>query len=102
MAENENKDIQPWIGKEGYDEARYYEDDNYQIGIEHSDENIKQTVLESFKRNPLLAMTEIKVEVRDGVVVLSGEVQGPMERKEASDSIQNLSGVKAVKNLLEF
>lgn len=98
---NEKEDTS-WLGKKGFDEARYYNSEKVEIGIEHSDETIKQKVLESFKRNPILLMTEIKVDVKDGLVILSGQVQGPLERKEASDSIQGLTGVKAVKNLLEF
>lgn len=96
------KEKTSWLGKEGFDEAKYYNSEKVEIGIEHSDETIKQKVLESFKRNPLLLMTEIKVDVKEGLVILSGQVQGPLERKEASDSIQGLTGVKAVKNLLEY
>lgn len=98
----EDKDLNSWLGKKGFDEAKYYNDEKHEASPEHPDERIKQTVLESFRRNAMLSMTEIKVEVVNGVVILSGEVQGPMERKEASSSIQNLSGVKAVKNLLDF
>lgn len=104
MSENEKavNENSSWLGKSGFDEAKYYNDEKSEIGPDHPDELIKEKVLESFKRNPLLLMTEIKVEVKDGLVILSGEVQGPLERQEASNSIQTLSGVKAVKNLLDF
>lgn len=91
-----------WLGKKGFDEAKYYNDEKYEIGLEHSDETIKEKVLETFKRNPFLAMTDIKAEVKDGVVVLSGDVQGPDEKREAFNSIQSITGVKAVKNLLTY
>lgn len=91
-----------WLGKKGFDEAKYYNDETFEIGLEHSDETIKEKVLEAYKRNSSLAMTDIKVEVKDGVVVLSGEVQGPEEKKEAFNAIQHLTGVKAVKNLLLY
>lgn len=98
----EEKENSTWLGKKGFDEAKYYNDEKFEIGLEHSDETIKEKVLESYRRNAFLTMTDIKVEVRDGIVILSGEVQGPVEKKEASDSVQNISGVKAVKNLLTY
>lgn len=91
-----------WLGKKGFDEARYYNDEKYEIGLEHSDDTIKEKVMEIYRRNAFLAMTDIKVEVKDGIVVLSGEVQGPIEKKEAFDSIHFITGVKAVKNLLTY
>ena len=98
----EENESNTWLGKEGFDEANYYYDEKYEIGLGHSDETIKAKILETFKRNSLLTMTEIKVEVKDGVVVLSGEIQGPEEKKEAFNSIQSITGVKAVKNLLAY
>lgn len=91
-----------WLGKKGFDEARYYNDEKYEIGLEYSDETIKEKVLETYRRNTSLALTDIKVEVKDGLVILSGEVQGPSEKKNASNSIHDITGVKAIKNLLTY
>lgn len=89
-----------WMGPKGFDEAKYYNDEKYEIGIKHSDERIKAQVLEAISRNPKLTRSEIQVEVSNGVVTLRGEARSNEEFKEASDSIHNLSGVKSVRNLL--
>jgi osmotically-inducible protein OsmY len=91
-----------WMGNRGFDEASYYNDEKFEVGIEHPDELIKKTVEEAYSRHYSLAVAEIEVEVRDGVVFLTGLVQGPREKKEATDLICNFSGVKAVRNDLRF
>ncbi len=98
---NEKEDSSnSWMGPKGFDEAKYYNDEKYEIGIKHSDERIKAQIEESFSRNPKLAHSEIQVEVKNGVVTLRGDTKSNEEFREASDSIHHLSGVKFVKNLL--
>ncbi len=99
---NEESSSNSWMGPKGFDEAKYYQDEKYEIGIQYSDERIKAQIQEALSRNPKLANSEINVEVKNGVVTLRGETQSNEELKEASDSIHNLSGVKFVKNLLSF
>lgn len=99
---NEESNSNSWMGPKGFDEAKYYKDEKYEIGIEHSDERIKAQVLEALSRNPKLTNSEIDVEVKNGVVTLRGDTQSNEEFKEASDSIHNLTGVKFVKNLLSI
>lgn len=91
-----------WLGNEGFDEAKYYKDEKYEIGLHHSDEKIKKTILEAFKRHYSLAVADIEVKVDDGIVTLSGKVQGYQERKEAGDLVCHFSGVRGVRNDLVF
>lgn len=91
-----------WMGPKGFDEARYYKDEKFEIGINKPDEQIRAKVLEAYSRHPSLSLTDIQVEVRDGLVILDGDVQGPEEKTEAHDLICGLTGVKAVKNNLHF
>lgn len=99
---NEDSNSNSWMGPKGFDEAKYYKDEKFEIGIKHSDERIKAQIEETFSRNPKLSASVIEVEVKDGDVTLRGHIQGNEEFKEASDSIHNLSGVKTVKNLLSI
>lgn len=99
---NEESNSNSWMGPKGFDEAKYYKDEKYEIGIQHSDDRVKAQVLEALSRNPKLENSDINVEVKNGVVTLRGHTQSNEELKEASDSISNLSGVKIVKNLLSF
>lgn len=100
--ENNNEDIpgKSWMGQKGFDEAKYYNDEKFEIGINHSDERIKAQVKESLARNNKIFSDEIEVDVKEGVVTLKGKVRVNDEVREASDSIQSLSGVKMVRNLL--
>lgn len=94
--------MEKWLGDKGFDEAKYYNDQKYEIGLEHSDEQIKKTIEEAYSRHYSLAVADIEVDVKEGVVFLSGTIQGHQEKKEASDLISHFSGVKAVKNDLRF
>lgn len=90
-----------WMGQKGFDEAQYYngETDHLESG-EENDSVIRAKVLEAFRRNPKLCAAEVEVTVHDGFVTLEGRIPGIQEKKEASDAIQTLSGVKVVRNLL--
>ena len=37
---NEESSSNSWMGPKGFDEAKYYKDEKYEIGIQHSDERI--------------------------------------------------------------
>lgn len=60
-------------------------------------ENIKQ-ILTAY--NPTAATTRYKVDVKDGVVTLSGEVQSQMEKDGAENVIKPLTGITKVVNSL--
>ncbi len=93
----EDSSSSSWMGPKGFDEAKYYNDEKYEIGIKHSDERIKAQIEEALSRNPKLAGPKIQVEVNDGEVTLRGDAMSNEDFKEASDSIHHLSGVKSVK-----
>jgi osmotically-inducible protein OsmY len=95
---NEIQKDAPWMGRKGFDEARYYNDEKYEIGLNHPDQLIKEKVEEAYSRHPSLSIADIDVQVKNGLVYLTGHVHGPEEKKEASDLICNLTGIKAVKN----
>ena len=60
-------------------------------------DNIKQ-ILTAY--NPTAANTRYKVNVKEGVVTLSGEVQSQMEKDGAENVIKPLTGIKKVVNSL--
>lgn len=98
-----NTDKEPkWMGRKGFDEANYYNDEKFEIGINQPDFLIREKVIEAYSRHPSLSVANIEVDVKDGLVILTGEVQGSGEKKEANDLICSFTGVKAVKNDLEY
>ncbi len=60
-------------------------------------DNIKQ-ILTAY--NPAAANTRYKVDVKEGVVTLTGEVQNQMEKDGAENVIKPLTGIKKVVNSL--
>lgn len=100
---DENNDkASKWMGTKGFDEAKYYNDEKYEIGINRPDEQIRAKIIETYSRHPSLAVAKIDVEVKEGLVSLSGQVQGQQEKHDAHDLICNFAGVKAVKNDLHY
>lgn len=77
------KDEGSWIGKKGFDEAQYYNDEKFEIGFSHSDEYIKQKILETVERLDE-SSTDLEVKV-----------------EELSRIIAGFSGVKKVQNDLQ-
>lgn len=83
-----NQDNNTWMGKEGFDEAYYYEDKKTDIGLTYSDETIMAKIKESFGRNLSgfnyeLTSDQGKVEIRshslsykDEAIKLANEVSG--------------------------
>lgn len=60
-------------------------------------ENVKQ-ILTAY--NPSAASTRYKIEVKDGVVTLSGDVQSPLEKEGVENVIKPLTGIKKIVNNL--
>lgn len=69
-------------------------------GYRRSDERIKEDVCEVLERHPLIDASEMEISVTDGVVVLRGAVENRAQKRLAEFSIENLSGVKDVRNEL--
>lgn len=65
-----------------------------------SDERICEDVSEILARHPAIDASEIEVNVKDGVVVLSGSVDHRRSKRLVEDVIDHVSGLKDVKNEL--
>ncbi len=57
---------------------------------------LQKDVQDAIKWEPLLKAAEIGVAVQDGIVTLTGTVDGYFKKKEAEDAAKNVAGVKAV------
>lgn len=94
MDNDSSKNIdQQWPGTKGFDEARYYKDEIHSLGIEHSDEKLKNTVIEALKRDQDSHSGSVFVEVNNGHVTLSGE---NLDLVRLRSLIRGLSGVKDI------
>nr|WP_198999474.1 BON domain-containing protein [Flavobacterium sp. ASV13] len=67
-----------------------------------SNEELQKDVQNAIKWEPLLHAAEIGVTVKDGVVTLTGIVDGYFKKKEAENAAKNVSGVKAVVEEIEI
>lgn len=65
-----------------------------------SDERIHEDVSEALTHAHQIDASEIEVEVKEGIVTLSGSVSDKKTKRAAEECIENLSGVKDVKNNL--
>ena len=64
----------------------------------HSDEAIAHRIARMFEWSSSLPQGDIKAEVRNGVVTLSGEVSWQYQRRDAEQLVAAMSGVVAVTN----
>ena len=69
-------------------------------GWARSDERIKETVCEALERDHHIDASEIEVEVKEGIITLKGNVEDRRTKRMAEDCVENLSGVKDVRNEL--
>ncbi|WP_291143493.1 BON domain-containing protein [Flavobacterium sp. UBA7680] len=67
-----------------------------------TNEELQKDVQNAIKWEPLLHAAEIGVIVKDGVVTLSGIVDGYYKKKEAETAAKNVAGVKAVVEDIEI
>ena len=67
---------------------------NYQ----RSDDRIREEVCERLTEDDYVDASGIEVNVRDGVVMLSGSVDDRMTKRRAEDVTETVSGVKDVQN----
>lgn len=75
-----------------------------QVGVSprfaKSDTEIAEAVLNALKWHTAVQENSIKIKVEDAIVKLEGEVEWEYQRNNAKLAIENLSGVKAVINLI--
>jgi translation elongation factor EF-1beta len=71
-------------------------------GWKRSDERIKEEVSEALYRDYQIDASEIEVDVKDGVVTLSGTVDSRDTKRSAEECIENLTGVSDVHNRIRI
>jgi hypothetical protein len=71
-------------------------------GYRITDDRIREDVCEMLARDPHIDATEIEVNVKDGCVYLSGEVDSRQTKRLAEMAIEDLVGVTDVINQLHF
>lgn len=69
-------------------------------GYRRSDERIKEDVCEALARSYDVDATHIVVDVKEGCVYLTGEVDTRQTKKLAEDAVEGISGVVDVQNQL--
>ena len=74
--------------------------DNRSTGQVIDDTAIHTKVKAALVNDPLVSGTAINVDVERGVVVLSGAVNGDVEKTKAEDIARGVNGVRSVENNL--
>lgn len=69
-------------------------------GYRRSDERIHEEVCESLERDPYVDASEIEVKVKDGIVTFSGTVENRRAKRHAEDAVEDISGIKDIRNEL--
>jgi osmotically-inducible protein OsmY len=67
-----------------------------------TDSQLQQDVLAELKWEPQLNAAEIGVSVKDGVITLTGTVDGYGKKAEAEEAVKRVAGVKAVVEKIEI
>lgn len=66
-----------------------------------TDAQLQQDVMAELKWEPLLRASEIGVSAHEGVITLTGTVDGYAKKAEAEDAVKRVGGVKAVVEKIE-
>ena len=78
--------------------------EDIQIGVSpaynKSDTEIAEAVLNALKWHSAVQEEKIKIKVENGVVTLDGEVEWDFQRTNAKRAVENLTGVRAVYNMI--
>lgn len=94
-----DQNFQRYSGTGGYGQVTDYRGRGPK-GWKRSDERIKEDVSDLLERHPYIDASEIEVNVKDGVVILSGSVEDRRTKRMTEDAVENLPGVKDVRNEL--
>jgi len=89
--------MHPWVYP---DNRYYYEWSGTAWPGEPTDGGIKATVVDRLRVNPLTRDDDLKVDVKQGVVVLGGEVSSWVGKRAAGDDAWDTPGVVDVSNQL--
>lgn len=68
--------------------------------FKRTDAEIAKAVLDALLWHSFVTEDKIKIKVEDGIVTLEGEVEWEYQRNSAQIAIQDLTGVKSVRNLI--
>ncbi len=71
-------------------------------GYKRSDERIREEVNEALYRDYHVDASEIEVDVKEGIVTLSGSVDSRQSKRSAEECIENLAGVIDVHNRIRI
>jgi osmotically-inducible protein OsmY len=89
--------LNPWV----YPDQRYYYDWlDVPWPNQPSDGEIKSMIVDRLHRNPQTKDSQIKVDVKQGVVILGGEVPSWVAKRSAGDDAWDTPGVVDVSNQL--
>jgi hypothetical protein len=69
-------------------------------GYQRSDERIREEVADRLEQHGWIDASELEVDARDGIVTLRGEVDDRRQKRMAEDIVEQISGVKDVRNEL--
>ncbi|WP_111707676.1 BON domain-containing protein [Lutibacter citreus] len=72
----------------------------YGTNYQKTDKEIAKAIVKSFEWNMLIPEEKIEIEVRDGWVNLSGEVDLPSQKDAAKHAVKNIAGVKWINNVI--
>lgn len=86
----------PMAPTPGYGPGGYPTPRPYMAPTRMSDEDVKAQIQQMFDSTPGLAGSDIKIEVKQGVVTLSGEVDSPMIKRQAEAMVYPLPAVRDV------
>ena len=74
----------------------------YGTAYQKTDIEIAKAIVHAFEWNTAIPENKIKVEVCDGWITLSGEVEFPYEKEAATRITEQITGVKGINNAIEI
>ena len=78
--------------------------ENIEVGLasisNRTDTDIAEAILHALKWHPAIQQEKIKVQVENGYVRLTGEVEWDFQRRNIQQSIEQITGVRSVANLI--
>ncbi|WP_188186908.1 BON domain-containing protein [Nonomuraea sp. SYSU D8015] len=91
------------LGRRSYPDERYY----YgwwgaPVAIEPTDGEIKSRIVHRLRQNPHTKDSDLKVDVKQRVVILGGEVPSWLAKRAAGDDAWDTDGVVDVSNQIQI
>ncbi len=71
-------------------------------GYKRSDDRIREDACEALSVHPEIDASDMEVDVKDGIVYLTGSVESRLVKRMAEDLIENVPGVMDIRNELYF